>query len=96
MKVLEERGKVHGDFGTHAAIAQSLKVVMHSAPAWGSLDVDIKEALDMIQHKIARVLNGNSEYIDNYRDIAGYATLIQKRLQDTPGAIDSYTEYKDV
>ena len=30
----------------------------------------------MIQHKIGRVLNGDPNYDDNYRDIAGYATLL--------------------
>ena len=34
----------------------------------------------MIQHKIARILNGDLRYADSWHDIAGYATLVDKRL----------------
>jgi len=34
----------------------------------------------MILHKIARILNGDPEYSDNWHDIAGYATLIEVAL----------------
>jgi hypothetical protein len=42
---------------------------------------DQKEALDMIVHKIARILNGNPNVHDHWHDIAGYATLIANRLE---------------
>lgn len=35
----------------------------------------------MIQHKIARILNGDPDYVDNWVDIAGYAKLVADRLQ---------------
>jgi hypothetical protein len=34
----------------------------------------------MIQHKIARILNGDPTYTDNWHDIAGYATLVEQHL----------------
>ena len=34
----------------------------------------------MIQHKIARVLNGDPNYPDNWHDIAGYARLVEREL----------------
>lgn len=37
--------------------------------------------LEMIAHKIARILNGDPNYADNWHDIAGYATLIDLQLQ---------------
>ena len=44
------------------------------------LSPDQAEALDMIAHKIARILNGDPNHHDHWHDIAGYATLIADRL----------------
>jgi hypothetical protein len=43
---------------------------------------DQREALDMIAHKIARIINGDPDYADSWVDIAGYATLVSERLKD--------------
>ena len=79
---LEERGKRYGEFKDHAAIAQTLKQYMHNTNGWFGLCFDQKEALDMIMHKIARILNGDPNYLDSWHDIAGYATLVEQRLSD--------------
>lgn len=89
-KVLIERGKRYGDFKDHAHLSQLLKKVMrdHNPKKYDELPPFIKEGLEMIQHKIARALNGDPLYDDNYIDIAGYAELIKTRLPteftDTP------------
>ena len=77
---LGERGKRYGDFATHAAITQALKQEMRKTPNWrgGKLTPSQMEALDMIQHKIGRILNGDPAYADSWHDIAGYATLVEK------------------
>jgi hypothetical protein len=31
-------------------------------------------------HKVARILNGDPDYADSWRDIIGYARLVEKRL----------------
>ena len=77
---LEERGTRYGAFCDHAEICQELKDVMHDTPNWESLRPDQKEALEMIQHKIARILNGDPDYVDSWTDIAGYSTLVVDRL----------------
>lgn len=82
---LDERGKRYGDFGNHAQITQDIKTNMVHAPKWDDLSADKKEALEMIAHKIGRILNGDPEYADSWHDIAGYATLIEKSLtKETP------------
>lgn len=78
---LAERGKNYGSFDEHAAISQNLKHIMRSKPGWSGLTNDQREALEMIQHKVARILNGDPNYIDSWHDIAGYATLIANRLE---------------
>ena len=80
-KTLAQRGEVYGRFEDHAAISQDLKAVMHKTPGWSELAPDQREALEMVQHKIARILNGNPGYIDSWHDIQGYTALVEKRLK---------------
>ncbi len=76
---LAEREKTHGSFETHAQISQKLKLVCYTF-SQSELSQDQKEAIDMICHKLARILNGNPNYHDHWHDIAGYATLVANRL----------------
>jgi len=79
--VLAERGARYGRFDEHAAISQALQRVMHQQPGWARLADDQREALEMIGHKVARILNGDPAYGDSWQDIAGYATLVADRLE---------------
>lgn len=80
-KTLNERGTRYGAFEDNAEITQHLKHVMRQHPGWGDLSLSQAEALEMIVHKIGRILNGNPNYIDSWHDIAGYACLVEKNLQ---------------
>lgn len=77
---LGERGKTYGTFAELGKISQPLKFVMRDQPGWYALDADQKEALEMIATKIARILNGDPNHADHWHDIAGYASLVDKRL----------------
>lgn len=79
-KTLKERQKTHGNFQTHAAISQELKAVLWKHD-FQALAPDQCEALEMICHKMARILNGNPDTHDHWHDIAGYATLVADRLE---------------
>lgn len=80
--ILQERGERYGTFEGHAEISQQLKGVMHSFEAKRGCDLepDQREALEMIAHKVARILNGDPNYSDSWRDMAGYASLVADRL----------------
>lgn len=80
--VLEERGKRYGDFKGHAEITQDIKRSMKGSSRWEELSDEMKEALEMIAHKIGRILNGDPNYKDSWTDIIGYAKLIEKTLKD--------------
>jgi hypothetical protein len=80
-EMLAGREGRYGSFQGHARISQDLKVAMHERSGWDGLQADQREALEMIQHKIARILNGDPNYADNWVDIAGYATLVANRLE---------------
>ena len=74
-EVLADRGKKYGHFPDHARITQDIKRAMANSPNWRTLDDTKKEALDMVAHKIGRILNGDPEYDDSWIDIVGYTTL---------------------
>jgi hypothetical protein len=78
--VLTERGSRYGCFTGHATITQGIKRVFEESPNWDILDDDQREALEMVAHKIGRILNGDPDYADSWTDIAGYVTLVEKRL----------------
>ena len=77
--VLNERGSTHGDFTENGAIMQQLKDTVRTHPGWQKLAPFQREALEMIQHKIGRILCGDHNYYDHWRDIAGYAKLVEER-----------------
>jgi len=82
-QILTERGERYGKFVNHARISQSLKRViadqLEARPLL--LTADQQEALEMICHKIARIINGDPDYADSWQDVAGYAQLVADRLQ---------------
>lgn len=80
---LTERGGRYGVFTGHAKVTQDLKSVIggHLAERRKELRPDQQEALDMICHKIGRIVNGDPNYADSWVDIAGYAKLVADRLE---------------
>jgi hypothetical protein len=81
--ILEERGNRYGKFTDHAAVTQKLKFIMrtHMGPRYDRLAPDQQEALEMIAHKVGRIVNGDPDYHDSWADIAGYAKLVADRLE---------------
>lgn len=74
---LKERGKRYGEFKDHAEISQNLKDQITHLENFMLMEANKKEALEMILHKIARILNGDPNYKDNWHDIQGYAKLAE-------------------
>jgi hypothetical protein len=78
--ITAERGGQYGDFADQAHIAQDLKDYMRLMPGWENLLPHQRESLDMIQHKISRILNGDPNVVDSWADIAGYAHIVAIRI----------------
>ena len=79
--LLALRGARYGAFADNAEISQGLKAQMRECKKWSALDPDMKEALEMVAHKISRILAGDPHYDDSWVDIAGYATRVADRLR---------------
>lgn len=80
-QTLQERGSRYGVFAEHARITQAIKWAMYDTPNWKGLADDQKEALEMLAHKIGRILNGDPNYHDSWHDIIGYTKLVADRLE---------------
>jgi len=80
---LAERGTRYGTFKGHAQVTQRLKAVLtaHVQEKGVALADDQAEALEMICHKMGRIVNGDPNYTDHWHDIAGYAMLVERRLK---------------
>ena len=71
--VLDERAKDYGKFIEGAEIMQLLKRVVHSYIEARNtpLAFDQREAIDMIIHKLGRIINGNPDKVDHWVDVKG-------------------------
>lgn len=82
-QTLEQRGSRYGKFKDVAATTYALQEILREASNHEHMTDDQVIALDMICNKMARIVNGDSSYIDNWHDIAGYATLVEQELNVT-------------
>ena len=82
-EVLDQRAVDYGKFKDGAALMQGIKRLMaeHAQKHGKTFADDQWEALEMIVHKIGRIVNGNPDKVDHWTDIAGYAKLIADRLE---------------
>ena len=81
-ETLDARAVEYGKFIEGAEVMQMLKRVVLNAlnNRDKTLAHDQAEAMDMIIHKIGRIVNGNPDVVDHWLDIAGYAQLVADRL----------------
>lgn len=80
-QLLADRKTTHGRYDDHARITQTLKMlveqelserVIRNQPM---LTFTQKESIDMILHKIGRIIAGEASFQDHWDDIAGYAKI---------------------
>lgn len=83
-QVLKERGKTHGSFPTQANLSQQFKLLISKelSQQFKTLTPAMDESLDMIVHKLSRIICGNAYEKDHWIDIAGYATLVANELSE--------------
>jgi len=88
-EVLKERGSTHGDFTDLARCSQRLKTVVNDelsrrgSRGQPALALTQREALDMILHKIGRIIAGDPDLEDHWQDISGYAEITRQRIGKT-------------
>lgn len=89
-QTLEERGNQYGDFATHANLTQTLeKIIMQHYSQVNATQQNpmpqlphyMAEALHMVCHKVARIVNGNIMYKDSWHDIGGYTQKVVEIIE---------------
>lgn len=83
--LLAERGKRYGNFADHACVTQKIKAALQAGCSWHRLTYAQREALEMVAHKLGRIVNGDPGYKDSWTDIIGYTRLVEETLPEEAG-----------
>lgn len=84
-QLVAARQITHGDFRRTGGIAHRLKTCLADEIVQAGLPSriapDQREALDMILAKIARIISGDPNHADHWRDISGYSQLVLNMIE---------------
>jgi hypothetical protein len=84
-QILEARGNRYGNYKSVGTTAQLIKDTLRAGDTWNCVGLESREALEMIASKMARIVNGDPFYKDNWDDIIGYAMLARDAQSSSPG-----------
>ncbi len=79
-KLLDERKTTHGHYPVQAPIVEGIIDLLRNSPNWATLPDTHRVAIYLIALKLGRVATGNYDEIDHWRDIAGYAKLVEREI----------------
>ena len=80
-QTLAERQSQYGSFISVANTTGALMSVIKNTKNGRILPHAHEEALHMICSKIARIVNGDYDFLDNWHDIGGYSKLIENLIE---------------
>ena len=81
-EILDVREGQYGQYQNVSQISQDIKKIMQESPNYWKMPAFMRESLDMIANKMARILNGNYYLNDSWHDIGGYAALVVMTNED--------------
>lgn len=82
---IPNRDQQHGGMEAVGAVAQLIKDAMRDGRNWERLSCGHREALDMLAHKIGRVLSGADPHDrQHWEDVAGYAQAAMRGGEPQP------------
>ncbi len=77
---LEANNATYGEYYRSASKAQIIKAVFMESESYLKMNAVMRESLDMIATKLARILEGDPFYKDSWIDIEGYAKLVSNSI----------------
>lgn len=84
-EVIKERQSTHGEFHECAEVSQDIMRALRKGRRFKDLSDAQVEALQMVAHKMHRIVCGNPDHDDHWLDGAGYFTLgLQDVLRRNP------------
>jgi len=81
-ETLSTREGQYGQYRVVSDISQNIKSIIKDCPNYRAMPTYMRESLDMIANKMARILNGNCYLNDSWHDIGGYAALVVMTNED--------------
>jgi hypothetical protein len=78
--LLEQRGNTHGNFSDVSHITETIMGEMRNSPNWPRMPDPHRVAVFMIAMKLGRIASGDYNEVDHWRDIAGYAKLVENEI----------------
>lgn len=96
-EILNEREKVSGNYGDVARMIQDTVRLWATGPNWskGKLTDPQVTSLEMIALKVTRILQGDNNHVDSWRDIAGYAELAAIQIEKAERALEESLQIVD-
>jgi len=81
--LLAKRQHTHGDFFTTSLIEQGIiDVLLLDLERWRRLPPSARSALIHIATKMARIVSGDEQEPEHWKDIEGYAELVFRRIAE--------------
>ena len=75
------RQSTHGIFSENTKFIQAAKDLARQGPNWATMPAYQREAVDMLMHKIGRILYGDPSHLDHWVDISGYSDRVVKTIK---------------
>lgn len=73
---LNDRDARYGGFDEFSETCQKIKSIIYNSPGYEKMNPLQKESMDMVAHKLTRIIMGDPNYLDSWQDLAGYAQLV--------------------
>lgn len=80
-ELLSERRGTHGDYRDQAPIVECIIECLRCSPNWDNLPPTHRVAIYLIALKLGRIGTGNFNEVDHWKDIAGYAKLVEREIE---------------
>lgn len=80
-ELLASRSKLRGDYKTMAKAHAGIMEAIAKNSSRRMSDEELL-SLNMIGHKLARIITGTAYDSDSWKDVAGYATLVVNTMED--------------
>ena len=88
IETIKARHATHGNYADQSRLFVSLTEVLLNDPGWQMLSDEQKLAMMMFCVKMSRIMSGNPNVADHWHDIAGYAALVENKINDPHDLFD--------
>ncbi|OED35018.1 hypothetical protein AB832_06575 [Flavobacteriaceae bacterium (ex Bugula neritina AB1)] len=79
--VLNERRSTHGNFKDNARLTIELQEIIRSHENYKNMSYSHKLSLNMILHKVSRIVCGDHNFLEHIVDIIGYAKRLEEQIE---------------